>query len=379
MTLVAALASLGACAGAACAEMTFVHPGALNTTASLDLVKARISRGEQPWAGEFNYILNSASSSREPHALDHVSTVEDASVAHDDALAAYTQALLWALTGDEVYARRSSAILEAWSTFQGFTEGSDQDRLRAGWIGAVLAEAAEIMRVRGGLTAVQITRLGSMFRRSFYPQLNTASTWNGNVDLTQIEAILAIAVFNEDETELKLGLERLALRNPAYFYLRSDARETRTIAGDGGDLARFWFNPVTWPDGLTQETCRDMGHHSQFGLGSALHAAEIAWNQGVDVYTPNTLRYTAAMELLASQLLAGNASTCANTVTTSDRYNPWEVGYNHYHNRRGLELPNTRKLIAEQLRTDSVRASWNLVYETLTHAGLPDSPGKTKP
>jgi len=377
--LVAAFASLGASAGAVGAEMTFVHPGALNTKASLEYVKARISAGEQPWAGEFEYILSSAASSRKPHVLVRISTDRDASIAHDDALAAYTQALLWVFTGEEVYARRSIAILEAWSSFQGFADGTDQDKLRAGWLGSVFAGAAEIMRGRGGLTDVQIAGLRSMFRRSFYPKLSTASTWNGNVDLTQIEAILAIAVFNEDQAEFKLGLARLALRNPAYFYLRKDAGETRAIAGDGGNLDHFWFNPVKWVDGLTQETCRDGGHHSQFGLGSALRAAEIAWNQGVDVYTANTLRYTAAMELLASQLLKGNASTCADTVTTDSRYNTWEVGYNHYHNRRGRELPNTRKLIVEQIRTTSVRASWNLVYETLTHAGLPDSPGATRP
>ena len=37
----------------------------------------------------------------------------------------------------------------------------------------------------------------------------------------------------------------------------------------------------------------------------------------------------------------------------------------------GVDLPNTRKLIMEQIRTHSTGASWNLVYETLTHADLP--------
>jgi hypothetical protein len=377
--LAASLASLVACAGEVDIKMTFVHPGALNTTASLEFVKARISAGEQPWASEFVYILDSAASTRQPHVMDRISTDRDASIARDDALAAYTQALLWVFTGEEVYARRSTAILEAWSTFQGFNEGSDEDKLRAGWLGSVFAEAAEIMRSRGGLSDVQTSGLKSMFRRSFYPQLKTASTWNGNVDLTQIEALLAIAVFNEDQAEFKLGLARLVRRNPAYFFLRSDAQEARAIAGDGGNAERFWFNPVTWVDGLTQETCRDGGHHSQFGLGSALNAAEIAWNQGIDVYTTNTLRYTSAMELLASQLLTGNVSTCADSVATGSRYNTWEVGYNHYHNRQGLELPNTKKLIVEQIRTRSERASWNLVYETLTHAGFADNTGEIKP
>jgi hypothetical protein len=65
--------------------------------------------------------------------------------------------------------------------------------------------------------------------------------------------------------------------------------------------------------------------------------------------------------------------TCANDGPTADRYDTWEVGYNHYHNRAGVDLPNTRKLILEQIRPRAARTSWNLNYETLTHAGLPSS------
>jgi hypothetical protein len=166
----------------------------------------------------------------------------------------------------------------------------------------------------------------------------------------------------------------LKARSLAYFYLTSDGAESRPIAGDGGNPQNFWFNPSKWVDGLTQETCRDNGHHSQYGLGSALHAAEVAWHQGVDVYAENKERYTAAMELMASQLLTGSMQgTCSNDISTPDRYDTWEVGYSHYHNRAGVALPNTRKLIVQQIRPRAPRAVWNLVYETLTHADLPGS------
>jgi hypothetical protein len=51
------------------------------------------------------------------------------------------QALLWYYTGNETYAQGTIAILNAWQGLQGFTAGTDQDRLQAGWIGAVLAPA----------------------------------------------------------------------------------------------------------------------------------------------------------------------------------------------------------------------------------------------
>lgn len=144
------------------------------------------------------------------------------------------------------------------------------------------------------------------------------------------------------------------------------------IDGDGDDIARFWGRPKIWRDGLTQETCRDNNHHAQYGMASALHAAEVAWNQGVDVYAEHRERYTAAMELMAEQFLTGSMlGVCANDVTSRELYATWEIGYNHYHHRMGLSLPRTRKLLREQVRVRGV-SEWNIFYETLTHA-KPDS------
>ena len=360
---------------ASASAMTFVHPGALDSKAELDFVKAKIQAGAQPWKGEFDRIKSSSYATRGPHGLTNINSKNnDAEVSRDDATAAYTQALLWYFTDDETYAKRSIAILNSWTNLQAFTAGSEQDRLQAGWIGAVFAPAAEIMRLYPGWTSSEIGNLQAMFKRAFYPQLNMASFWNGNVDLTQIDAMMAISVFNEDESEFNQGLARLKIRSPAYFYLTSDGPKPKPIAGDGSNLNKFWSNPAKWIDGLTQETCRDNGHHSQFALGSALHAAEVAWHQGIDVYSENQERYTAAMELLATQLLTGSMQgVCGNDISTTDRYDTWEVGYNHYHNRAGVALPNTRKLIMEQIRPRASRTVWNLNYETLTHADLPSA------
>jgi hypothetical protein len=353
--------------------MIFVHPGALDSRAELDFVKIKIKEGSQPWKGEFDRLKSSGHATRGPHGLATIhSKNHDAEVSRDDAIAAYSQALLWYFTDDAIYAKRSIAILNSWAGLQAFTGGSDQDRLQAGWIGAVLAPAAEVLRLYPGWPPSEIANLQAMFKRAFYAQLTTASSWNGNVDLTQIDAMMAISVFNEDEELFLQGLARLKIRSPAYFYLKTDGPKPKPITGDGGDLDKFWAFPTKWVDGLTQETCRDNGHHSQFALGSALHAAEVAWHQGVDVYSENQERYTAAMELLATQLLTGSMQgVCGNSIPTGDLYDTWEVGYNHYHNRAGVALTNTRKLIIEQIRPRASRTDWNLNWETLTHADLP--------
>ena len=351
----------------------FTHPGAWNSQQNLDYVKNKIVNKEAPWFTEFERIRQSPSASRAPHPLRQIPLEGNHdTVFRDDAIAAYTQALLWYFTGNKTYGDSAIAILNAWANFEEFTtgsqQGSNQQQLRAGWIGAVLAQAADIMRGYPGWSEANINKLQLMFKRAFYPQLTTMSQWNGNVDLTQIEALLAIAVFNQDEAVFNLGLVRLNQRIPAYFYLTSDGPLPQAIAGDGNNLPAFWFNPQHMPNGLTQETCRDNGHHTQFGLGSALHAAEIAWNQGIDLYTPHQKRFTSALELLASQILTQSFVPCANVKPTQSLFNTWEIGYNHYHNRQGLRLPNTQKLIEQHVRPHSTRAVWNLVYETLTHA-----------
>jgi hypothetical protein len=361
---------------------TFVHPGAIDSMEELEFVRARIQEGAQPWKGEFERLRQMGQATRSPHALVRLhSKGQDAWKAQDDAISAYAQALLWFYSGDENYARGSVAILNAWADLEAFIGGTDQDRLLAGWMGAALAPAAEIMRLYPKWTAGEKEKLQAMFRRAFYPQLKTASTWNGNVDLTQIDALISIAVFNEDEAEFEEALARLGNRSRAYFYLQSDGPLPHPIKGDGGDLSKFWFHPTRWVDGLTQETCRDNGHHAQYGMGSALHAAEVAWHQRVDVYTEHQARYVAAMELLATQFLTGSMQgVCEKDTPSRSRQNTWEIGFSHYAARKGLELPMTRRLIREQIRPHAERASCNLILETLTHGELPGELGRcTKP
>jgi hypothetical protein len=359
-------------------EGVFKHPGGLNAQAGLDFVKAQIQAGNQPWTKVFTTMKASAWATRTPNGLSTIdSKGGDANTSGYDALGAYVQALLWYFTDEETYARGAIAILNSWQGLQGFTAGTDQDKLQAGWIGAVFAPAAEIMRGYPGWAATDLEALQAMFKRAFYPQLTTASSWNGNVDLTQIDAMMNIAVFNEDWTLFNQGISRWQTRGQSYFYLSSQGpsgAKIPAIPGDGSNVQMFWANPIAWVDGLEQETCRDCGHHAQFGLASALHAAEVAWNQCVDLYTAETTRYTAALELLAKQLVTNNyADVCGTGCTaTSDRYDIFEIGYNHFHNRMGIPLPNTLEQITSLRSASNTRwTSWNLAYETLTHAEVP--------
>ena len=343
----------------ALAQGRFIHPGAINGKAELDFVKAKIAAGEEPWTGKFIELRRLARPGR------HKLAPGDENGQKEDGQRAYANALAWYYTGDAAYAKNAITILNVWGrTFKGYQPVDGQNLLQGGWIGALLGPAAEIVQTCPEWQPADINQVKRMFKTSFYPVLNKMSTWNGNVDLTQIDAIMSIAVFCEDESEFDLGIKRLNSRIRNYFF----------ITADGIPLDKaFWFNPAKWVDGVTQETCRDNGHHTQYALASALHAAETAWNQGLDVYGQNSSRFIAAMELMAEQILSGRMQgVCVADNTTGDLYATWEIGYNHYHNRKSYPLSQTGQLLKSKIRPFG-QSDWNIFFESLTHY-LPGKP-----
>lgn len=112
------------------AASTFVHPGALDSRGELDFVKAKIQAKAYPWRAEFDRLVASSYATRTPHGKTTINSSNgDAELSRDDAIASYTQALLWYYSGNAIYANRSIAILNSWTKLQSFTAGSDQDKL----------------------------------------------------------------------------------------------------------------------------------------------------------------------------------------------------------------------------------------------------------
>jgi hypothetical protein len=348
----------------------FVHPGAVNGKAELDRVKQEIKKAPDQWSkgGKFGPLYELAtpySRSRAPG-----NDRSDEGDAKADARKAYANALAWYYTEDARYAQNAIAVFDVWAqTFEGYVVKpgvSGQSQLNAGWIGALMGSAAEVLSGYKGWTDRQRADVRGMFATKFYPALHQESNWNGNVDLTQIDALINIAVFNENRAWFEEAKTRLKKRNPRFFYLPTDMGVNRNDPS--------WFSPTLWVAGVTQETCRtnsrppnDNGHHTQYALASALRAAEVAWNQKDEsIYADNKERYVAAMELLARQVNTGDMQgTCADPVTTKSLFDTWAIGYNHYHRRWGMDLPHTKALLASTARPK--RSDWNIFFESLTH------------
>lgn len=362
------------------ANHVWTHPGVMNSKAELDFIKAKILAGAQPWTRIYNNMkLQDMTYNKTTAPLDLGNSNENDQKA--DAQKCYINALYWYVSGDVTYANNAIKILNVWAnTFQGYSTTQGQSQLDASWIGAIFAPAAEIMRTYSGWTPTQQAAAVTMFKTKFAPTLNRQPIWsNGNIDLTMAEALMGIAVFCEDVTLFNAAVNKLNNRIPLYFYLTADGSPTK--------LSNYkdWLDPnnnggnvvAKWVDGLTQETCRDIDHHAQFAVAAAFHAAEIAYHQNVDVYTPNTDRFVATLELLAKQIQTGNMQGTCNggNATTTEIFDTWEVGYNHYFNRKGIALPNTLSLLTsgKNLRANTSvdqnigKMDWNIFYETLTH------------
>jgi hypothetical protein len=350
----------------------WIHPGALDSAAQLAFVKAQIKANAPPWIDHFN-AMKPAFAVPGAETIPALNNADPNSKTNEDAQKqqaqrAYGNALAYWYTDDTTYADQAVAILKAWSNVEPYVVYNGtlyQSMLDGAWIGTLLGPAAEL--VRNYMSPADLAQVQAMFKTVFIPSLSVMDPSNGNRDLTQIDAMFSIAVFCEDRALFESAQQRLAYRIPGYIYLQSDgATPKASIPGAG------WYSPnYASPNsnGLMQESCRDFDHHTQYAMAAFLAAAEVAWNQGVDLYAQYQDRFTAGMELIALQMTSGTMQgVCTNgDTTTADVYNTFEIGYNHYHNVVGLALPNTAAVLP-RIR-ESGQSQWNIFYETLTHAG----------
>jgi hypothetical protein len=298
---------------------------------------------------------------------------------------------------------------------------------------APLAEAGEILHATypkwGGAE-----RLGKLFNDVFMPNLHGRMAF-GNREFAVTNALLAIGVFNEDRGAFYEGIHNWLRYVPSYFYIASDGPEPRPTdywlsspsdeflmqldagkpragwaswielsKGRKGDdktaltkdtVDELWHHPGAYLPGYTPETGgRDLGHTENAFL-SAVNTAEIAWNQGIDIYSIGAPRLSVFMETMASIRLGEPISPAAygGDLPLGNGLAPtYEIAYNHLHNKMGIALPKTRQLIETvirqlgpqsfvspfppqfpaSLRANRVweQAGWTANWETLTHGEL---------
>jgi hypothetical protein len=334
------------------------HPGILNSAAELVAIKAHVLAREEPWASAFMSLQKSAYGSLEyrahPFAVVECGSYNMPNIGCnemvDDGMAAYAHALLWSLTGAQAHADLALEIIDAWAkTYQKNLQSNSP--LVVGWATPWYANAAELLRYSdAGWSDAGIER----FRRLlslWLPYVDQDDGPTNNWMQSRIEAQLAIAVFFDDPAELAKGEERW----------------------------KRWLPEYIMDSGEGMETCRDLGHLG-LGVRSLLYAAQTAWHQGTDLFTPNQARLAKFIELHGSWMLGKTAvpsSICGGKVVARQGdvqgiappngggRMPLEILYAQLHDRLGQNLPNLREML--RLGRPLPPAHWVGKFETLSH------------
>ncbi|MEV7618605.1 alginate lyase family protein [Microbacterium sp. NPDC089321] len=380
----------------------FTHPGVFNSLENLASTKKRIAAGDSPWAESFKQLTSSpyakrnapdftsfgSASASDPTAKkcgtqDRSGCVSVCGSFNEnpgvgcadqqaDGRAVYAQALAYFYTGDERYAQRAVAILNAYSArFKG-SRGSNGPLMTA-WTAGQMVRGAELIRYSYKPTSKKhefdAKAFGTMLRKVFVPTLTTFDYGraNGNWKLSAAEGLIGIAVFLDDRQLYDRALEMWRERVEAYVYLSTDGELPTAPVSDAGlyrtptALRCQWLDgkakdcqtdPPTDPgvrfqNGQVQESCRDFGH-AAMGLGGIINTAETAWIQGDDLYAEQQARITTGV-LYAVQVSLNHktrgwpASFCGGTDDLDPSLSlvelPVHAVYNAYTVRKGVQMP----------------------------------------
>lgn len=330
----------------------FVHPGLLHTTDDLKRMKEMVAKNEEPWKSGFEVFKNSNYSSAQwrAHPAEHVERSlllgagKNIGYLEKDACAAYQNALMWAITGEDDHAQKAIEILNGWTKTLKIFDGTDVE-LGAGLCGFKLANAAEIMRTYNGWSPTDIKLCQEMFMKIFYPPIQYFALWaHGNWDLACMKEMMAIGVFCDDHTLFDRALN---------FYYKGPGN---------GSLKHYIINE----NGQIQESGRDQ-QHTQLGIGHLSEMCEIAWSQGFDMYGFDNNRLLKGFEYTAKYNLGEevpfepytdiSGRFPAKVISANGRGNLrsiYEMVYNHYANRVRLSEDQYKytKMAADKLRPE---------------------------
>ena len=313
----------------------FTHPGLLQTQESINRIKSQIERQTEPVQAAYKVFMEDGHSQSTykmagPYEIIARDGAHRSSKggSENDFSAAYYNALRYRLTGDKANASKAKELIEAYtSTLQGI-DGHDAPLCCLQ--GFFLVNACELMRDEIDNEAVT-----DMLKNTFLHVINQFEAdspyANGNWGAIVNKLRMAIAIYTDDRE----------LYEAAKLYFLQ--------ANDNGALPRYISET-----GQCQETGRDQAH-TQLGLGNLAETCEMAWNQGDDLYGALDNRLLKGYEYTARYNLGYDVPFTTWTDCTG-LYNDWtepgqmargrffnvyEVAYNHYVGRKGLEMPYT--------------------------------------
>jgi len=239
---------------------------------------------------------------------------------------------MWYITDDKAYADKAIEILNAWS-YQLWDFDANNAKLNVGLSGPEFLNAAEILKhTNSGWAEKDIEQFKRLVMTVFYPTIKDFFTEaNGNWDASMIYTMFCIGVFMDNHEIFNSGMDR-------YYYGVRNSGITKYI----------------YPTGQCQETTRDWDH-VQLGIGEFAKAAQIAWTQGLDLYSVADDRLALGFEYTSKFMHGGDIPVFGIlSHRQKDRYKDvYESIYHHYQTVKGIEMPYTKDVIEKDTRPGS--------------------------
>ena len=324
-----------------------VHPSIPFTKYDLDQLKINIA--QEPWRTGYNALAGDSRSKltyamqgpftevgRAPN-LNNSQWISDMQAIHN-------LTFMWVFTGDSAYARKATNMLDAWAVTNTVWSGSES-MLDIGDYTPYFVTAADILRgLFPGWSDSNTVHVKNYFANVIWPQSYVPYPLkDNNKGALQMEIALAVAAFLDDPDKWNQAVE--VYRLDAGAALRCSLPN-----GEVGDAGRddHWFVQA-------------------FGL---MWAAEVAWKQGVDLYSEYGNRLYAIGELYNKYAFVGDTMTFTPFGGYSNYWLNWGIapGARHQHPfnnlikaayalRKGIATPYT-----EQMRTAVGEGSWSFLY-----------------
>jgi len=343
------------------------HPGGLQSAAMLRALKTSLDAGDPERLKLWNGMLVSPRGriDKTDWRPEKVVTQERLGWTVGMSAAGVLRYVLdWAMTGNREAEANAITMLNLWAACESFerkaTDKLGHHRLVGGITLGSLANAAELlMSSSTSWPETEQERFKETWRRVFLPIIteNRPYFFNGNWDLACAWSIVASAVMLDDRE----------LFDKEIAYLKEG--ETNAC-----------FATYLLPSGQCQETGRDQVH-AQMGLYFASLCAQIAWNQGIDLYEGENYSLGRCYEHVALYNLGQDRVPYRiynEAVGRSSRHQSpvpspkcrgqfgkhYEMVYHHYRDYRATELPNVRKVLEKHTRPESPGPNTQ-IYSTL--------------
>lgn len=326
----------------------FVHPGLFFSKKDIASIKDRVSKVaivKQAYEVLMKDIPTTYHP--KPHAVMDMGNTWGANTAQqattdllDDGPQAYRHALAYMFTGDERYASNALSIVKAWSTVNTKACGLGMP-LYFAWSQPCFTRAMELLKYtypKYNVNGVPVEKaylhwLDEVVMENLTHKLSFVNNWL----VSMTEARIQIAIFRDDLHSFN----------------------------DAIDAFRTFLPQVIEGSGLPQEVHRDLCH-TQFTLGSLVAIAQLAANQGVDIYMESGGLLLKALETTASILLGEKPSVVNGIELKQVSFHPanWDAAYAHYVNIEHKPMPKTALLLGKHRPEWTL---WNWGGTTLTN------------